>query len=106
VPGKISVATSACASIAGHFNGHAEALKQSMWHCPMQHVQGYIRSQRTLPSGDYSLRNAPAANRVTINKTTMQNVPTLLAVSMAITMRRYYTTNCPLEEVHDFHKSH
>ena len=72
----------------------------------MQHVQVYIRSQRTLPSGNYSLRISPAADRVTINKTTMQNVPTLLAVSMAIVMRRYYTTNCPLEEVHGFHKSH
>jgi len=28
---------------------------------------------------------------VTINKTMMQNVPTLLAVSMAIVMRQYYT---------------
>ena len=27
-----------CTSIAGHFNGHAEALKQYMRHRPMQHV--------------------------------------------------------------------
>jgi hypothetical protein len=36
--------------------------------------------------GDYSLRIALAAARVTINKTTMQNTPTLLAVLMGIVM--------------------
>jgi hypothetical protein len=65
-----------CTSVAGHFNGHAEALKQYMRHCPMQQVQGYTGSHWTLPSGDYSLRIAPAAARTTINKITMQNVPT------------------------------
>jgi len=39
------------------------------------------------PSGNYSLRIAPAAARATANGTTMQNEPTLLAVSMAIAMR-------------------
>jgi len=39
----------------------------------------------------YSLRIAPAAIRASINTTIMQHVPTLLAVSMAITMQRYYT---------------
>jgi hypothetical protein len=29
-------------SYSGHFDGHAEALKQYMWHCPMKLVQGYI----------------------------------------------------------------
>jgi hypothetical protein len=43
------------------------------------------------PSGNYSLRIAPAATRATINTTIMQHVPTLLAVLMAIAMRRYYT---------------
>jgi len=45
------------------------------------------------PSGDYSLRIAPAATRATANGTTMQNEPTLLAVSMAIAMRWYYTAH-------------
>jgi hypothetical protein len=63
-------------------------LKQSTWQGPMQHVQGYIGSHWMLPSGDYSLHNAPAATMATINKTTIQNVPTLLAVLIAITMRR------------------
>jgi hypothetical protein len=65
-----------------------------MQHCPMQHVQeGYTGSHWTLPSGDCMFRIAPAAARATIIKTTMQNVPTLLAISMAITMRRYYTAH-------------
>jgi hypothetical protein len=88
---KISAATSKCASVAGHFDGRAEALKRYMWRRSMQHVHGYIGSHWTLPSGDYSLLIAPAAAMATINKTTMQNVPSLLAISMAIAMRRYYT---------------
>jgi hypothetical protein len=59
----------------------------------MQHVQGYIGSHWTLPSGDSSLRITPAAAMATINTTRMQNVPSLLAVSMAITMQRYYTAH-------------
>jgi hypothetical protein len=43
------------------------------------------------PSGNYSLRIAPAAARATANKTKIQNVPTLLAILMAVAMRRYYT---------------
>ena len=60
-----------CTSIAGHFNGHAEALKQYMQHSPMQHVQGHTGSHWTLPSGDYLLRIAPEAALATANKTTM-----------------------------------
>jgi hypothetical protein len=56
----------------------------------MQHVHGYIGSHWTLPSGDYLLRIAPAAAMATINKTTMQNVPSLLTISMAIAMQQYY----------------
>jgi hypothetical protein len=56
----------------------------------MQHDQGFTGRHWTLPSGDYLLRIASAAARVTINTTIMQNVPTLVAVSMAIAMRRYY----------------
>jgi hypothetical protein len=57
----------------------------------MQHVQGYTGSHWTPPSGDYSLRIALAATRATANKTTMYYVPTLMAISMVIAMRRYYT---------------
>jgi hypothetical protein len=56
----------------------------------MQHVQGYTGSHWTPPSGDYLLRIALAAAR-TANKTTMYYVPTLMAISVVIAMRRYYT---------------
>jgi hypothetical protein len=65
-----------CTSIAGHF---------------MQHDQGFTGSHWTPPSGKYSLRITQAAARTTINLMMMQHVPTLLAVLMAIVMRRYYT---------------
>jgi hypothetical protein len=50
---------------------------------------------------------APAANRATINKTTIHNVPTLLAVfddhgNAAV----QYQAHHPMEVVHGFHKSH
>ena len=79
---KISVVTSECASVTGHLDGHGGAPVQYGAHHPMQHDQGFTRSHWTPPSGDYSL--------VTINSTIMKHVPTLLAVSMAIEMRRYY----------------
>ena len=80
-----------CTSAAGHINGHGGAPMRYGAHRPMQHDQGFTRSHWTPPSGDYSLRIAPAAARATINTTIMKHVPTLLALSMAIAMRRYYT---------------
>jgi hypothetical protein len=61
-----------------------------MRHCPMQHVHGYIGSHWMLTSGNYLLRFPPMAAMATINKTMMQNVPSLLAILMAIAMRQYY----------------
>ncbi len=58
----------------------------------MQHVQGYTGSHWTLPSGDYLLRIALAAARVPANKTMMYYLPTLMAISVVIAMRGYYTT--------------
>jgi len=46
----------------------------------MQHDQGFTGSHWTPPLGDNSLRIAPAAARATANETTMQYVPTLLAI--------------------------
>jgi hypothetical protein len=57
----------------------------------MQHDQGYIGSHWTPPSGNYLLRTASAAAKVTINKTMGQHVATLMAISMAVAVRRYYT---------------
>ncbi len=53
--------------------------------------QGFTRSHWTPTLGNHSLCIAPAATRATYNNTTMQNVPTLLVVSMTIAMRRYNT---------------
>ena len=43
------------------------------------------------PLGDYLLCIAPSAAGATANVTTMQHVPTLLAILMAVAMRRYDT---------------
>jgi hypothetical protein len=57
---------STCSSNIGHFDGHGGPLAvQYEEHCPMQHVQGYSGSHWTPPSGNYSLRIAPAAARAT-----------------------------------------
>ena len=80
------VATNECTSVAGHFNGHAEVLKGYIWHRLMQHVQGCSRSHWMLQLGNYSLRFALAATRATANKSSMTNVPTLMAVSAPVDM--------------------
>jgi hypothetical protein len=50
----------------------------------MQHVQGYTGSHWMPPLGDYLLRIASAAARVTENKTKMQYVSTLITIMMAV----------------------
>ncbi len=59
-----------CTSSAGNFDGHGSAPEQYRLYCPMQHVQSYSGSHWTLPSGNYSLRIAPAAASATANETT------------------------------------
>jgi hypothetical protein len=96
-----------CASVVGHFDGHADALKQCTWHCPMQQIQGYTRCPWKPPSGNYSLRIAPAAARATINKTTIKQY-THFAGSFdghcneAVRFR----AQRPIEEVQGFTRSH
>ena len=65
------MAMSECASVAGHFDGHAKALKQYMRHRPMEDIHGYSGSHWALPLGDYSLHIAPADAGVTGKTTTM-----------------------------------
>ena len=93
MPSKKAAAANECPSSVDHVDGHSEALKRYMWHRLVQHVQGYTGSHWTPPSGDYSLRIALAAARATANKTTMYHVPTLMAISVVIAMRRYYTAH-------------
>jgi hypothetical protein len=45
------------------------------------------------PLGNYSLSIAPTAARLKENKTTMQYVPTLLTIAMAVALRQYYTVH-------------
>jgi len=72
--------------LAGHFDGHADALKECAWHLLMQHVQGYTGSHWTLllPLGGYSLRIIPPGGRQGDNQYKL----TFLAISMAVGMCR------------------
>ena len=88
---KKEAVTSKCTSITGHFDGHADALKRYMQHHPMQHGQGYTGSHCTPPSGNYLLCIASAAARVTANKASIKNVPTLMALLMAMAVQCYNT---------------
>jgi hypothetical protein len=63
--------TTKCTSTAGRFDGHGGAPEQYRQHCPMQHVQGYSESHWMPPSGNYSLRIAPAAARATSKQKTI-----------------------------------
>ena len=67
------------------------ALVQYEAHLPMQHDdQGFTESHWTPSSSDYLPCIAQAAARATIKTTMIQHVPTLLAISMAMAMRRSY----------------
>ncbi len=88
-----STMTSKCISVAAHFEGLVDAPEQYRWHRPMQHVQGYPGSHWTLPLGNYSFQITPVAARATANKRTAKNGPALLAILMAMAVRRY-TTGC------------
>jgi hypothetical protein len=62
--------TNKCTSSAGRFDGHGSEPEQYRRHRPMQHIQDYSGSHWMLPSGNYSLRIAPAAARATGKQTT------------------------------------
>jgi hypothetical protein len=58
-----------CTLSAVHFDSHGGPPVQYKAYCSRQHVQGYSGSHWTVPSGDYSLRIAPAAARATGKQT-------------------------------------
>jgi hypothetical protein len=66
-----STMTSKCTSIVARFEGLVDAPEQYRRHCLMRHVQGYSRSHWTPPLGNYLLRIAPAATRLTGKQTTI-----------------------------------
>ncbi len=87
---KLMIA-SKCSSIVGYFNGHGSVPEQYSWHRPMRHLQGYPGSHWTLPLGNYLLHITPAAAKATTTNTRTKNWPTLMAILMAIAVRRYDT---------------
>jgi hypothetical protein len=102
-----SMMASTCSSIAGRLAGHGSPLVQYKVHRPMQHVQGYSGRYWTLSSGDYLLRIAPAATRVTGKQTTI-NKYTYKAGRFdghgnAPVRNRVHR---PMEEVQGFTRSH
>ncbi len=60
-------------------------------HCLMEEVQSFHKSHLTPPSGNYLISIAPTVTRVTENIMMMQYMSTLLTISMAVAVRRYYT---------------
>jgi hypothetical protein len=103
---KLSM-TNKCTSVVGCFNGHGSALGQYRQHCPMQHVQGYLGSHWTPPSGDYLLRIAPATARATDKQTTI-NKYTYFAgyFDSGGDAPVQYRAYCPMEEVQGVTRSH
>ncbi len=96
-----------CTSSTGCFDGHGGAPEQYRRHQPMQHVQGYSGSHWTPPSGDYSLRIAPAVARVTANKTMMKKWANFVGHfdgrgSAPVQYRAHHL----MEEVQGFGRSH
>jgi hypothetical protein len=99
--------TNECTSVVGHFDGHSGAPGQYRWHLPMRHVQGYPKSHWMPPPGDYLLRIALAAARVT-GKQTIMNKHTFFAgcfdgLGDAPVRNGVHR---PMEEVQGFTRSH
>ena len=72
----MAAATNKYTSIAGHFDGHAEVLKQYMRHSLIGHAHGYPGSHQMLPLGKYSCCIAPEAIRAIANKATIKKCTT------------------------------
>ncbi len=88
-----STMTNKCASVAGHFHGHADALKRWTWHCPMQQIQGHTRCPGSchLATTHYVSPQQPPGQQA--NKQLSTNTPKKVAVLMAMAMRRYVTAH-------------
>jgi hypothetical protein len=79
-------------TVTTHFDGCDDAPVQYRIRCLMEGVQDFTRSHWMPPSGRYFLRIILADNRVACKKKMMKKVPYLLAISMAVVVRRYNTT--------------
>jgi hypothetical protein len=103
---KKGAAKNKCTSVVGHFDGRGGVPKQYRRHCPMQHVQGYLGSHWTPPSGNYLLRIAPAAARATANKTTKKWTNFAGNFDGHGGAPVQYCVHCPVEKVPGFGRSH
>ncbi len=74
-------ATSKCTFIAGHFDGHGEV--EAMHDVPSSNAASGLH-QMPLEAAIGLL--LVAAARATANKTSIKNLPTLLAILMAVTV--------------------
>jgi hypothetical protein len=78
-------------TVATHFDSRNDAPVQCHVHHPMEGVQSFTRSHWMPPLGKYLLRIIPADNGVTCKKKTTKKAPYLLALLMAVVVRRYNT---------------
>ena len=96
-----------CTSIAGHFDGNAEALKLKLYirYCLMQHVQGYTGSHWMPSSVNYFLHIAPATAMATAKKKDLTCTHFDGRFDGHRDAAELYRTHCLMEEVHGFIKS-
>jgi hypothetical protein len=80
-----------CAYAAGHFNGHADPLKQWTWHCPMQQSRATLDApgSRHRATTCSVLPQQPPGQQA--NKQQSTNTPKKVALVMVMAMRWYVT---------------
>jgi hypothetical protein len=78
-------------TVATCFDGRNDAPVQCRVHRPMEGVQGFTRSHWMPPLGEYLLCIIPADNGVACKKKMTKRAPYLLAILMAVVVRRYDT---------------
>ncbi len=94
-------------TVATRFDSRDDAPVQCSVHYPMEGVQGFTRIHWTPPSGKYLLRIIPADNGVASKKKTTKRAPYLLAILMAVVVRRYkYRAHHLIEGVQGYDGSH
>jgi hypothetical protein len=82
-------------TVVTRFDSCDDAAVQCCIHCLLERVQGFTRSHWTPPSGEYLLRIIPSDNGVACKKKITKKAPYLLAISMAVVVRRYDTGTLP-----------
>jgi hypothetical protein len=86
-----STMTSKCTTAVARFEGLTDAPEQYRWHRPMRHVQGYLGSYWTPPSGNYLLLLPQQPPEQQANKQQSTNTPKKVAMLMAAAVCWYNT---------------